>query len=251
MRMMQYLFLSLFFLTTPALAEGDEVAPAHQEWPHAGITGTFDRAALQRGFQVYKEVCAACHSMHLLSYRNLTDLGYSEDEIKALATQVQVTDGPDDTGKMFQRPGKPSDRFVSPFANEQEARAANGGALPPDLSLIVKAREHGEDYIHALLTGYDKAPEGHEVPAGQYWNTYFSGHLISMPPPLNEGQVTYADGTQATVEQMSRDVTTFLAWAAEPKMEARKQMGIKVLIFLAVFTGIMYAVKVRLWRNVE
>lgn len=223
----------------------------HQVWPHSGVTGAFDRAALQRGYQVYREVCSACHSMKLLSYRNLAALGYTEDEIKAFAAKDEVTDGPNDQGAMFKRPAILSDRFVSPFPNEAAARAANGGALPPDLSLIVKAREGGEDYVFALLNGYMPAPANVKVPDGQYYNAWFPGHLISMPPPLIEGRVTFADGTPATVQQMAHDVATFLTWAAEPHLEERKSMGIKVILFLAVFAVIMYVVKQRVWRGVK
>lgn len=232
---------------TDVRAASEAPHPPARVWPHQGIFGTYDRAALQRGFQVYKEVCASCHSMHLLSYRNLQALGYSPEQVKALAAEYSVTDGPDDDGEMFDRPGRPSDRFVSPFKNEKAARAANGGALPPDLSLIVKARHGNEDYIFGLLTGYAQAPADFHVNEGMHYNKYFAGHQIAMPQPLNEGQVTYADGTTASVEQMSSDVTEFLAWASEPHMEERKGMGIKVVIFMAVFAGVLLAMKRRLW----
>lgn len=237
-------------LSLPAFA-AEGVAPPEREWHHHGVTGTYDRAALQRGFQVYKEVCSACHAMKFLSYRDLAGLGYTPDEIKAVAAEYTVTDGPNDDGDMFERPARPADRFKSPFANDKAARAANGGALPPDLSLVVKSRAHGEDYMQALLTGYEAAPEGTELMAGMYWNKYFPGHQIAMAPPLTEGQVSYADGTEATVDQMAHDVTSFLAWAAEPHMEVRKQTGIKVVIFMLVFAGLMYAVKRRLWKDVR
>ena len=232
-------------------AAGDAPTPPERAWPHQGITGTYDRAALQRGFQVYKEVCAACHSMKLLSYRHLESLGYSPDQVKTIAAEYTVMDGPGDDGEMFERPGRPSDRFVAPFKNDQAARAANGGALPPDLSLIVKARHYGEDYIHGLLTGYEAAPADVQMNEGMHYNKYFAGHQIAMAAPLSEGQVSYADGTEASVEQMSADVTQFLAWASEPHMEARKGMGIKVVLFLLVFSGILLAMKRRLWANVH
>ncbi|WP_207483356.1 cytochrome c1 [Arenibaculum pallidiluteum] len=218
---------------------------------HEGIFGTFDRGSAQRGFQVYKEVCAACHSMRLVSYRNLAELGFNEDEVKAIAAQYEVTAGPNDQGEMFQRPAVAADRFKSPFPNDQAARASNNGALPPDLSLMAKARVGGEKYIYGLLTGYEEAPAEVTVPDGQYYNKYFPGHLLGMPPILQPDGVTYADGTPATVEQMAHDVATFLTWAAEPNLEARKQMGIKVILFLLVFTGMMYAVKRKVWADVH
>jgi len=242
----------------PAFAAGAEVTPPEQEWAHggvyrpfAGIFSTYDPAALQRGFQVYKEVCAACHSMDLLAYRNLQELGFSEAEVKAIAAEYEVQDGPNDEGEMFTRPALPSDRFKSPFPNEKAAAAANNGKAPPDLSLMVKARAHAEDYVYGVLTGYEEAPVGTAVPEGAYYNKYFPGHLIAMAPPLTEGAVTYADGTEATVAQMAHDVTSFLAWAAEPNLNTRKQMGVMVLMFLIVFAGIMYAAKRRLWADVH
>ena len=243
-------FAAMIAVSASAIA-ADAPTPPHQKWPHQGMTGTYDRAALQRGFQVYKEVCAACHSMKYLSYRDLAGLGYNPDEIKSIAAEYTVTDGPNDDGEMFERPARPSDRFKSPFVNDKAARAANGGALPPDMSLLVKARHHGEDYIHALLTGYEAAPEGTELMAGMYWNKYFPGHQIAMAPPLTEGQVSFSDGTTASVEQMSKDLTQFLAWASEPHMEARKKMGIKVVFFMFAFAAIMYAAKRRVWKDVH
>jgi len=226
------------------------VAPPKMQWPQDGMTGTYDKAALQRGFQIYKEVCAACHGLNLLSYRNLAGLGYNDDEIKAIAAEYTVVDGPNDEGEMFERPARPSDRFHNPFANPQAAAAANGAA-PPDLSLIVKGRKHGADYIHALLTGYEEAPADTDMPPGKYWNKYFPGHVISMAPPLSDGQVTYADGRTASLDEAAMDVTQFLAWASEPHMEARKHTGMKVLLFMLVFAGIMYAAKRKVWADVH
>lgn len=220
-------------------------------WKHAGLTGTFDRAALQRGYQVYKEVCSACHSMRLLSYRNLTDIGFNEEQVKAIAAGYQVPGEPDDNGDIKPRAATPADHFVKPFANEKAARAANNGALPPDLSLMVKARHGGENYVYSLITGYTTAPEGVTVAAGMNYNPYFAGNQIAMAAPLSDGAVTYADGTKATVEQMAHDVATFLTWTAEPKLEIRKQTGLKVVLFLIVFAGIMYAVKRRVWSKLH
>lgn len=232
-------------------AGGDKEHNKQINWPFDGAFGTFDRQAAQRGYQVYKEVCAACHSLKLVSYRNLEAIGFSKAEIKTIAAEYKVTDGPNDAGDMFERPAIPSDRFVAPYANDNAARAANNGALPPDLSLIVKAREEGANYLYSLLTGYMTAPVNVEVPAGQYYNPYFTNKLIAMPQPLNEGQVTYADGTQSTVDQMSRDVVVFLQWAAEGEMEHRKEMGLKVVMFLVAFTVLFYFAKKRIWKDVE
>jgi ubiquinol-cytochrome c reductase cytochrome c1 subunit len=234
-----------------AWSAGEAAKPEKQEWAHHGVFGAFDRAAAQRGFQVYKEVCSSCHSMSLMSYRVLADIGYSEEQIKAIAAQYEVQDGPNDDGEMFTRPARPSDRFKAPFANEKAARAANGGAYPPDLSLIVKARENHEDYIYAILTHYQDPPAGHELPEGKYYNPYFPGGAIAMPPPISDGGVTYQDGTQATVQQQAHDVTTFLAFASEPKLEARHTMGFSVVSFLVIFTGVLFLAYKRVWRNVH
>lgn len=221
------------------------------DWSFDGPLGTFDRPALQRGFQVYKQVCAACHSLGRVYYRNLHALGYNDAEIKALSAEASVMDGPNDEGEMYERPGRPSDAFKAPFANDQAARYANGGALPPDLSLIVRARANGANYVHGILTGYAQAPADFAVNPGMHYNQYFPGHQIAMPAPLSEGVVSYEDGTAASVDQMAKDVTTFLAWASEPVMEQRKQTGFKVLIFLAVFSVLMYLSKRKLWKDIH
>ena len=242
-------------LASPVLASEGNTAVPHQPmagWPQEGAFGTFDRAALQRGFQVYKQVCSNCHSLKQLSYRNLADLGFSDKEVKAIAAGYTVTDGPNDQGEMFQRPARPSDAFAKPFPNDQAARAANNGALPPDLSLIVKARHGHADYIYSLLTGFGLAPShGEKVADGLYYNPYFPGHQIAMPSPLQADAVTYADGTPASVEQEARDVTQFLAWAAEPEMEARKQTGARVIVFLVLLAGVMYLLKRSFWRKLH
>lgn len=232
-------------------AASDAQKPAKQYWQHAGFLGTFDRASLQRGFQVYKEVCAACHSMSLLAYRNLAALGFSDAEIKALAAEYTVIDGPNDQGEMYERPARASDRFKAPFANEAAARAAQNGAYPPDLSLIVKARHGGADYLYSLLTGYGNPPAGMNMPTGMSYNMMFPGHMIAMPAPLSDGGVTFADNTSATVQQQARDVTTFLAWAAEPETEERKRMGLKVMLFLLLMSGVFYALKRKVWSDVH
>jgi len=227
---------------------------ARQSWSFTPPLGTFDRAQLQRGFQVYRDVCANCHSMQLMSYRNLGEPGgpeFSRKAVEVLASQAQITDGPNDKGEMFQRPGRPSDRFRIPFANEQLARNANNGALPPDLSVIAKAREGGPDYIYALLIGYQKAPPGFDLAPGMYYNTAFPGHQIAMPPPLTDGVVTYTDGTEPTVDNYARDVSAYLMWAAEPKLEERHKTGARVMIFLLVFLVIMYLAKRLVWARLH
>lgn len=238
-------------LATPAAHAAETVAPPAEHWSFDGIFGTYDRAALRRGFQVYKEICSACHSMNLLHYRNLEAIGFSEDEVKKIAASVQVTDGPNDQGDMYERPGRPSDPFKAPFPNDQAARAANNGALPPDLSLIVKARKGGADYVHGILTGFGEPPADMKMADGMNYNKYFPGHQIAMPPPLNDDAVTYADGTKATVDQMALDVSNFLAWAAEPNLEERHFTGVKAVLFLIVLTALLYGVKRKIWAAVH
>ena len=233
-------------------AQEEAKTPPHREWSFEGVFGTYDRAALQRGFQVYKEVCAVCHPVKHLYFRDLEELGYTEDQVKGIAAQVQVTDGPNDQGEMFQRPARPSDKIPGPFPNDQAARAANNGALPPDLSLITKAREGGPDYIEALLTGFKDAPAGFKMNPNMYFNEYFAGHQIAMPPPLTQAdQVKYADGTQGSVPQMAHDVASFLSWAAEPNLDERHRMGFKVILFLLIATGVFYAAKRKIWSRVH
>jgi len=241
----------LVLVTGTARAQEEAPSPPHQVWSFNGVFGTYDRAALQRGFQVYKEVCAACHPVKHLAFRDLTEIGYSEDEVKGIAAQVQVTDGPNDNGEMFQRPGRASDPIPGPFANDQAARAANNGALPPDLSLITKAREGGADYVYAIMTGFKDAPAAMKMNPNMNYNEYFAGHQIAMPPPLNQDQVKFADNTAASVPQMSHDVVTFLSWAAEPTLEQRHRIGFKVILFLIIATGVFYAAKRKVWSRVH
>jgi ubiquinol-cytochrome c reductase cytochrome c1 subunit len=238
-----------FSLGTASAAEEPKLPSEH--WSFDGVFGTYDRAALQRGFQVYKEVCSACHAVKELYYRDLAELGFSDDEVKALAAQAQVTDGPNDQGEIFQRPGRPSDPIVRPFPNDNAARAANNGALPPDLALITKAREGGPDYIFALLTGYAPAPADVTLGPAMNYNLYFPGHQIAMPPPLNDDAVTFADNSPSTVKQMAYDVTNFLSWAAEPSLETRHRTGVKVMAFLLICAGLFYAVKRKVWADIH
>lgn len=245
-------FVAVSLLGGHAQAAGDVEAPKSPGWSFDGVFGHYDRSSLQRGLQVYKEVCAACHGLRLVAFRTLMDLGYSADEVKAFAAQYEVQNqDPNEEGEMFMRPATPADRFVSPFPNEQAARAANGGAYPPDLSLIVKARAHGADYIYSLLSGYAPAPADMKKPDTLYYNPYFAGHLIAMPPPLTEDALEFADGTKATVDQMAYDVTNFLTWAGAPKLESRKSTGLKVMLFLVVLTGLLIAVKKKIWADVH
>ena len=232
-------------------AGGNENIPP-QNWSFDGIFGMFDRGELQRGLQVYLEVCANCHSLEYVAYRNLTEIGYDETQIKAIASQYEVEDGPDAEGEMFMRSARASDYFPAPFDNPQAARASNGGALPPDLSLMVKARNGGIDYLYALLTGYEEeAPEGFELVEGMSYNHYFPGNQIAMPEPLYEEAVEYADGTDPSLDQLAHDVSVFLAWTAEPELEIRKKTGLKVLIFIAIFTALIYIIKRRIWARLH
>ena len=233
----------------PGAAQEEAAVPLQREWSFEGFFGTFDRSAAQRGLQVYREVCHTCHGLKYVAFRNLEALGFTEDEVSAIAAEYQITDGPNDEGEMFERPGRPSDYFPPPFPNEPAARLANGGALPPDLSLITKARADGTNYVYSLLQGYEDPPPGEEGLEGLFYNAYFPNHWIAMPPPLSDDQVSYADGSSTSVEQMAADVSMFLTWAAEPQLEARKQMGLKVLLFLIILTGLFYATKRKIWAD--
>jgi ubiquinol-cytochrome c reductase cytochrome b/c1 subunit len=245
--------------------------PPRLAWSFSGPFGMLDRAQLQRGFRVYREVCASCHGMKLLAFRNLAEVGgpgFSVAQARQIASEYQVRDGPNDQGEMFERPGRLADHFPSPFANEQAARAANGGAFPPDMSVLAKARtyergfpwfifdavtqyqEQGPDYIAALLVGYADPPPGFTLPEGAYYNKYFPGGAIKMPPPLSDGQVQYTDGTAATAAQYAKDVSAFLVWAAEPHLEARKRIGFQVMIFLIVLAVLLYFTKKKVWKDV-
>ena len=251
------LFIVLFSMsfTNISFSKEAHVDLLKTSWSFDGFFGKFDRASLQRGYQVYKEVCASCHSMKQLSYRNLGEQGgpeFTEAEVKAIASQYEVSDGPNAEGEMFTRKGKPSDKFKSPYPNENASRAANGGAYPPDMSVLVKARPGGADYLYSLLMGYEeKVPDNIKLEEGVYYNKYMPGNKIRMAKPLSEGSVSYSDGTKATQEQLSKDVVTFLTWAAEPHLEARKKLGFKSVIFLLILTILVYLVKKKIWLRVE
>ncbi|WP_454915379.1 cytochrome c1 [Xanthobacter sediminis] len=265
---------AVLLLAAPASAAeegGHDGRPPRLPWSFAGPFGTYDTAQLQRGFKVFKEVCASCHSANFLYFRNLSQPGgpsFSEAQVKQIASEYQITDGPNDSGDMFQRPGRPSDRWPAPFPNDQAARASNGGALPPDMSVLAKARsyhvgfpgfitdafiqyqEHGVDYIHAVLTGYAEPPEGVTVQSGLHYNKYFPGNQIAMPKPLSDGQVDYSDGSPQTVDQYASDVAAYLMWMAEPHLDTRKRIGFQVFIFLIVLGGLLYFTKKKVWKNV-
>lgn len=240
-----------FAFSSSAIAADSGVKPMEHRWTFDGVFGKFDKQQLQRGFQVYKEVCASCHSLSLVAFHSLRDLGYSEDQVKVIAAEYQVTDGPDENGDMFQRPARPSDRFPPAFANNALARAANGGALPPDLSLMTKAREDGPNYVYSLMLGYKDPPQGFELSPGMSYNEYFPGHQIAMPEQITDERVTYADGTKPTASQITEDVVAFLHWAAEPKLEVRHATGIRVMLFALLFTILAYLYKRRLWARLE
>ena len=246
------LFFLLFFYTSNLFAaESSTKSLPQHEWSFEGITGTFDRGALQRGYQVYSEVCSGCHSMKLLYYRDLIDIGFSEDQVKAIASEFTVIDGPNDEGEMFERDARPADRFVSPYLNDNEARANNNGAYPPDLSVITKAKKDGANYIYNLLLGYKDPPADMEVGEGMYYNIYMAGNQIAMPQPIYDESVDYADGTNNSAEQIAEDLVVFLTWAAEPELEVRKNLGIKVILFFIVLGFIIFLAKNHLWREVH
>ncbi|HVZ91272.1 MAG TPA: cytochrome c1 [Rhizomicrobium sp.] len=266
MKALSLALAGLTALSTAAVAQSADLSepapPVKQSWSWDGPFGMYDREQLQRGFQVYKEVCSACHSLkyvsfHDLSYENGGTGMFSDAQVKAIAASYKVPAGPNDKGETtdssgnpLTRPGIPADHFPPPFANEEAARAANGGALPPDQSLLVKAREGGADYVYSIIVGDgQKAPHGFKVIEGKYYDPYFAGRNISMPPPLTADQVTYADGTKATVDQEAKDVTAFLAWAAEPKLENRKRLGLGVMAFMVLLSGLLFLSYRRVWRD--
>ena len=249
-RIILVVFISLISFSTSSEEVKSEFIKT--KWSFEGIFGTFDRASLQRGYQVYQEVCSGCHSVQHLSYRNLSEKGgpeFSTEEAKAIAAQFEVEDGPNSDGEMFMRPGRLSDKFVKPYPNVEASTAANGGAYPPDMSVLAKARAGGADYIYSLLLGYEEAPTGFELDDGVYYNKYIPGNKIKMSAPLSDGLVEYSDSTQATTAQMAKDVTTFLVWAAEPHLEAQHRMGFKAIIYLIILFTLVYMSKQKVWSQ--
>ena len=250
-----FFYLTITYLSISNLyAAGQSVELLKQDWSFQKFFGKFDRASLQRGYQVYTEVCASCHSMQYLSYRNLAEKGgpeFSEEQAKAIASNFEVVDGPNSDGEMFTRPAKLSDKFVMPYSNIEEAKISNGGAYPPDMSVLLKARAGGADYIYSVILGYEDPPEGYELDDGVYYNKYMYGNKIKMPPQLYEDLVTYADGTPATPEQMAKDITTFLAWSAEPKLEERHKFGFRVISYLIILTILVYFSMKIIWSRIE
>ena len=248
-----FVILSTLIFIKP-LFSAESIDPIKVNWSFKELTGKFDRASLQRGFQVYKEVCASCHSMQYLSYRNLGEPGgpeFTQEEVKAIAASVEIEDGPNSQGEMFTRPGKPSDKFKSPYPNVEASTAANGGAYPPDMSVLVKARPGGADYMYSVLMGYEEPPAGMKLDDGVYYNKYMIGQKIKMASPLSEDIVEYSDGTEASMDQMAKDVTTFLAWAAEPELEERHRVGFKVIIYLLLLTILVYLSMKKIWSRVD
>tara|TARA_B100000963_G_C22624021_1_gene671417 strand:+ start:1469 stop:2251 length:783 start_codon:yes stop_codon:yes gene_type:complete len=253
-KLAKILIVILIFLIPNSINGAEQNDPIKVNWSFKGLTGKFDRASLQRGFQVYKEVCSSCHSMQYLSYRNLSEPGgpeFSEAEVKAIAASIEIEDGPDSQGEMFTRPGRPSDKFKSPYPNMNASIAANGGAYPPDMSVLVKARPGGSDYIYSVLVGYEEPPAGMVLDDGVYYNKYMIGNKIKMSSPLSEGIVEYSDGTASSVDQMARDVTTFLSWAAEPELEERHRTGVKVIIYLILLTILVYLSMKKIWSRID
>lgn len=238
-------------MTGSVFAAGADKYPEKQVWSFDGPMGKYDQAALQRGWQVYQQVCSSCHGLKYFRFRNLTEMGYGEDMVKAFAKEYEVAGEPDDAGDETVRAALPQDAFPNPFANDNAARASNGGALPPDLSLITKARHDGANYVYSLLVGYEDAPAGREIAAGKMYNPYFKGGQISMAPPLSEGIIEYEDGTAATPEQMSKDVVQFLMFVAEPDLENRHKMGLNVILYLALLTIIFYLSMKKIWKPIK
>ncbi len=252
--LLRLFFIIVFISTIPLSTNSEEkkVDLIKTNWSFDGIFGTFDRGSLQRGYQVYQEVCSGCHSLQHLSYRNLSEEGgpeFSKSEAKAIASQFEILDGPDNDGEMFTRPGKLSDKFASPYPNIEAAIAANGGAYPPDMSVLAKARTGGADYIYSLLVGYEEAPVGFELDDGVYYNKFMAGNKIKMSSPLIDGLIDYSDGTEANTAQMAKDVTTFLVWASEPHLEAQHKTGFKTIIYLIILLTLVYFSKQKLWSR--
>ena len=246
-----FVLLAIFSFPQSLISAGSNVDLIEQNWPFHGVFGRFDKASLQRGFKVYREVCAGCHGIRHIAYRDLQDIGFTKDEIKSIASEYELLDGPNDEGEMFTRLAKLSDKFVSPYENVNAARVANNGAYPPDLSLITKARSGGADYLYSLLNGYKEYPENFEASEGMYYNEYYPGNQIAMPAPIEDDIVEYDDGTEASQSQIARDVTSFLAWTAEPELETRKSLGVKTIFFLILISIMLLGVKRKIWKDLD
>jgi ubiquinol-cytochrome c reductase cytochrome c1 subunit len=246
--------LSFLLAGTYQVNSAEKVELLKTDWSFKGLFGKFDRGSLQRGYQVYSEVCSSCHSMKYVSYRNLSEKGgpeFTEEQVKAIAANFEVVDGPNSDGEMFTRQAKLSDKFVMPYENIKAAQAANGGAYPPDMSVLAKARSGGVNYIYSVLLGYEDPPSGVSLDEGVYYNKYMYGNNIKMSQPLSDGLVEYSDGTVASEEQMAKDVTTFLMWAAEPHLEARHRMGFKAILYLIILTILVYFSMKKIWSRIE
>ena len=245
-----FIIFSFLFLI-PILHCEEKIILKKQNWTFEGIFGRYDDLSLQRGLQIYQEVCSACHGMKRVRFRELEDLGFTEDQIKKYSETFDIIDGPNELGEMFTRPGEPSDTFVSPYKNKEEAKASFNGVYPPDLSLLTKAMKNGPDYIYSLLTGYEDPPNDFELTEGLYYNPYHDGKVIAMPPPLYDDAIEYIDGKDASLHQLSYDIVHFLNWAAEPELEKRKSMGLKVILFLIALTALLYVTMKEIWARIE
>ena len=245
-----FIIFSFIFLIPNSFGE-EKMLLKKQNWTFEGVFGRYDDVSLQRGLQIYQEICSACHGMKRLRFRELKDLGFTEDQIKKYAETFEILDGPNELGEMFMRLGEPSDTFVSPFKNKEEAKASFNGSYPPDLSLLTKAIKNGPDYIYSLLTGYEDPPKDFELTDGLYYNPYDDGKVTAMPQPLYDDAIEYIDGTNASLHQLSYDIVNFLNWAAEPELEKRKSMGVKVILFLIVLTALLYVTMKETWSRIE
>ena len=248
-----YLIFFSFFLIFASFKSYsvDTLSLKKQSWTFSGLFGRYDTSSLQWGLQIYQEVCSTCHGLKRLRFRELEAIGFTNEQIKEYASTFEIQDGPNDQGETYTRPGNPEDTFISPYKNEQEARAAFGGAYPPDLSLITKARKNGPDYIYSLLTGYEDPPVNLNLSDGLYYNPYIEGKVIAMPPPLYDAVIQYIDGTNPNLHQLTYDIVSFLNWVAEPELEARKSLGLKVIIFLIILTSLFYVTMKNIWSRIN
>ena len=248
-----YLILCFFFFIFSSFNSYsfDDLKLKKQNWTFTGLFGRYDTGSLKRGLQIYQEVCSACHGVKRLRFRELQAIGFTNEQIKEYASTFEILDGPNELGEMFMRPGEPSDTFVSPYKNKEEAKVSFGGSYPPDLSLLTKAIKNGPDYIYSLLTGYEDPPKEFKLTDGLYYNPYYDGKVIAMPPPLYDNAIEYIDGTNASLDQLSYDIVHFLNWAAEPKLQQRKSLGLKVLLFLIVLTLLLYVTMKEIWSKIE